>query len=171
MGLLGLGCLVALGLALERTVTAPPGTGLARAWHAGQVYLGTAWAMLLVAAALFYQQRATLLRLVGLLALALAGRPSRRASHEECLEQAGAWSLWWAYAAAWWWVITALVLIGVAAVSPAVPPLQSRTPTAAIACGMAGIALLGTLLAFVTGRRRDRDEEAAVDLDRQLDEG
>jgi hypothetical protein len=36
---------------------------------------------------------------------------------------------------------------------------------------MAGIALLGTLLAFVTGRRRDRDEEAAVDLDRQLDEG
>jgi hypothetical protein len=171
MGLLVVGCLLALGLALERTVTAPPGTALARAWHAGQVYLGAAWGMLLVAAALFYHQRARLLRLHGLLALALAGRPSRHTSHEECLERAGTWSLWWPYQAAWWWVLAALALGGVAAASPALPVLQSRQPAVIVAGGVAGIALLGTLLAVLVGRRRDRDDEAAAQFDRQLDEG
>jgi hypothetical protein len=121
MGLLSVFCVGTAALLLERLTGASPNTYLTRVWESGRTYVFIGSVLLLLAAAMFYRQRSTLLWVHGLLALAIA----RSHPPDEYFETVEEWVFWSEYKAAWTCAIVAFVHVACAVISPLCPVIGS----------------------------------------------
>ncbi len=94
MGLLSTFCVVAVGLVLDKLLSAASGTLFSAIWSSGEAYVLTGSGFMLFAGLYFYRQRSHLAWFYGQICLSLSHSP---ATTEEWLEEVDSWEAWLYY--------------------------------------------------------------------------